>query len=140
MSEDDVLNEFGFDPTERLAKRGRGKVHDLTGRKCGKFVCIRRHDKNKKSGEAMWVLKCEDCSGERIAPATVVKNGSLRCVTCQGRSGNPKPHNVVSDWGVRFDEIKAELRLAVANDVDEEILSIAARLIYAAKKRGGSSR
>ena len=57
------------------------KVIDLTGRKFGKLMIIKRSYPNQRNGHLMWLCKCE-CGIEKIVSGWHLKNGHTKSCGC----------------------------------------------------------
>lgn len=67
----------------------RGTHEDLTGRRFGRWVVVRRGE-NSRAGEARWYCRCDNHSYElRLIQAGNLKGGhSTRCKRCSGRENS----------------------------------------------------
>lgn len=70
-----------------------GNVIDLTGKRFGRLVVIKRM-KNSKGGKAMWMCRC-DCGNKTIVPTCNLNNGHSRscgCMTAESASKRNRTH------------------------------------------------
>ena len=70
-----------------------GSVIDLTGKRFGRLVVIKRM-KNSKDGKAMWLCRC-DCGNKTIVPTCNLNSGhskSCGCITAESASKRNKKH------------------------------------------------
>jgi hypothetical protein len=125
MSEDDILDEFGFNRESNTLPRGRGKVANMIGKKVGLYRCIAMHpDRKSSNNEVQWVVRCELCGTERVATGSNFRGG-LRCMDCQGRPSNLNPSckfptKTLGEWQSQLECVKRELSDAMlANDLGE---------------------
>ena len=60
------------------------KIIDLTGRKFGKLMVIKRNYPNRQNGHLMWLCKCE-CGKEKIVSGWYLKSGHIKSCGCLKR-------------------------------------------------------
>jgi hypothetical protein len=105
-TEDDVLEEFGFNPRQtRRSRAGRGRVINMVGKQVKNYRCIQRHPESAKSGETRWIVKCVGCGQERTENGNKFRKG-LKCFTCDGKRklNNPNVRKNLPNASAMFPE------------------------------------
>ena len=135
LTEDDLLEEFGFRTNKKTGSKGRGHVIDMIGSTSGLFVCIRRNEQNKKNGESLWVMKCSRCGGERVVQGSTVRSMRVRCYECEGRPPNPHPKgSALKNWPAYLEDLKLKMTDAMANGNLEDMQTIARKISRVASR------
>lgn len=65
------------------------RIEDLTGRRFGRLIVIKFHERIKNRG-TFWLCMC-DCGNEKIIRATNLKSGDTKSCGCWAREHNAKP-------------------------------------------------
>lgn len=61
-----------------------GHTSNLTGQRFGRWTVIKLAGRNPKSGEPMWLCKC-DCGTEKVVRSSSLKSGASRSCGCLSR-------------------------------------------------------
>ena len=64
-----------------IRKIGSRKIKDLVGQKFGRWIVIKKGNKENKSKDIYWLCKC-DCGNEKEVSARVLKSNQSKSCGC----------------------------------------------------------